>query len=74
MGSHSGQAAAFLPHLSEFFSLPWVTGPRRAKQILFANRPLSAEQALDFGMVSEVVPAGQLIRPGGGAGAPDRRQ
>ena len=50
----------FLPHLSEFFSLPWVTGPRRAKQILFANRPLSAEQALDFGMVSEVVPAGQL--------------
>jgi hypothetical protein len=50
----------FLPHLSEFFTLPWVTGPRRAKQILFANRPLSAEQALDFGMVSEVVPADQL--------------
>jgi hypothetical protein len=34
----------FLPHVSEFFTLPWVTGPRRAKQILFANRPLSAEQ------------------------------
>jgi enoyl-CoA hydratase len=50
----------FLPHLSEFFTLPWVTGPRRAKQILFANRPLSAEQALDFGMVSEVVPAAEL--------------
>jgi hypothetical protein len=44
--------------------LPWVTGPRRAKQILFTNRPLSAEQALDFGMVSEVVPADQLKRLG----------
>jgi enoyl-CoA hydratase len=52
--------ARFLPHLSEFFTLPWVIGPRRAKQVLFANRPLSAEQALDFGMVAEIVPADQL--------------
>ena len=52
--------ARFLPHLSEFFSLPWLIGPRRAKQILFANRPLSCRQALDFGMVSEVVPAERL--------------
>jgi enoyl-CoA hydratase/carnithine racemase len=52
--------AQFLPHLSEFFTLPWVIGPRRAKQVLFANRPLSAERALEFGMVAEVVPADQL--------------
>jgi enoyl-CoA hydratase len=50
----------FLPHLSEFFTLPWVIGPRRAKQVLFANRPLSAERALEFGMVAEVVPAAEL--------------
>jgi enoyl-CoA hydratase len=50
----------FLPHLSEFFTLPWVVGPRRAKQILFANRPLDAAQALEFGMVTEVVPAADL--------------
>jgi enoyl-CoA hydratase len=52
--------ARFLPHLSEFFSLPWVIGPRRAKQVLFANRMLDADEALKLGMVSEVVPAEDL--------------
>jgi enoyl-CoA hydratase len=52
--------ARFLPHLSEFFTLPWVIGPRRAKQVLFANRPLDAAKALEFGMVAEVVPAADL--------------
>jgi enoyl-CoA hydratase len=52
--------ARFLPHLSEFFSLPWVIGPRRAKQVLFANRMLDADEALKLGMVSEVVPRDDL--------------
>jgi enoyl-CoA hydratase len=54
--------AQFLPHLSEYFSLPWIIGPRRAKQVLFANRMLDATTALELGMASEVVPRADLSR------------
>jgi enoyl-CoA hydratase len=52
--------ARFLPHLSEFFSLPWIVGTRRAKEILMLERTLDAAEALALGMVTEVVPAAEL--------------
>ena len=52
--------ARFLPHLSEYFSLPWIIGTRRAKEVLMLNRTLDASEALALGMVTEVVPAAEL--------------
>jgi enoyl-CoA hydratase/carnithine racemase len=36
--------------------LPWIIGIRRAKQLLFFGRKLDAKTALDYGIVSEVLP------------------
>ncbi len=40
--------------------LPLIVGDRRAREILWLNEPLSAEKALDWGLINRVVPAGQL--------------
>jgi 2-(1,2-epoxy-1,2-dihydrophenyl)acetyl-CoA isomerase len=42
------------------WSLPRVIGLRRAKRMAFFGDMLSAQEALDFGLVNEVVPAEQL--------------
>ena len=39
---------------------PWVMGLRRAKDMLFTGRRISAQEALGWGMVSRVVPRGSL--------------
>lgn len=39
--------------------LPWITGPKQAKELLFTgNDRISAERALEMGMVNHVVPDG----------------
>lgn len=55
-----GEGAVILPHLSEFFSLPWIIGTPRAKEILFRNRALPAGEALDYGLVHFVVADAEL--------------
>jgi 2-(1,2-epoxy-1,2-dihydrophenyl)acetyl-CoA isomerase len=40
--------------------LPRLIGPARAARAYLENRPITAEQALDWGMISEVVPAEEL--------------
>ncbi|MDT5266367.1 MAG: 2-(1,2-epoxy,2-dihydrophenyl)acetyl-CoA isomerase, partial [Mycobacterium sp.] len=35
-------------------------GPARAARAYLENRPITAEQALDWGMISEIVPADEL--------------
>ena len=37
--------------------LPLVVGDKRAREILFLNRPIPARQALDWGLVNQVVPS-----------------
>ncbi|OXM43240.1 enoyl-CoA hydratase/isomerase family protein [Amycolatopsis alba] len=40
--------------------LPRAIGPRRAKELLFTNRPVGAEEARDLGLVVRVVPPAEL--------------
>jgi len=40
--------------------LPRLIGPARAARAYLENRPITAEQALDWGMISEIVPAAEL--------------
>jgi len=40
--------------------LPITIGDRRAREMLFLNRPIPAAQALDWGLVNRVVPAAEL--------------
>jgi enoyl-CoA hydratase/carnithine racemase len=39
---------------------PYLLGPRRAKYFLMTNQVLSAAEALQLGVVNEVVPAAQV--------------
>lgn len=40
--------------------LPRLIGPARAARAYLENRPITADQALDWGMISEIVPADEL--------------
>lgn len=40
--------------------LPLLIGPARAAEMAFTNTPVSAAQALDYGLVNRVVPEGEL--------------
>ncbi|MGW3285897.1 enoyl-CoA hydratase [Streptomyces sp. NPDC001002] len=44
----------------EYHGHTWELGPRKAKEILFTGRPLTAEEAERVGMVNKVVPRDQL--------------
>jgi enoyl-CoA hydratase len=53
--------AKFLPAHLQMFTAPWDLGVRKAKQILFENRFIHADEALELGLASEVVPREQLM-------------
>ncbi len=46
----------------EYFAHPWVLGPRFAKEALFTGDRFSAQRAYEVGMVSRVVPRGELAQ------------
>lgn len=46
--------ALFLPGFVEYFSVPYDIGPRRAKEVLFEHRFLTAEEARAYGFVNRV--------------------
>ncbi|HVF32762.1 MAG TPA: enoyl-CoA hydratase-related protein [Acidimicrobiales bacterium] len=52
--------ARFLTALLQYFPLPFDVGPRKAKELLFDSRPLSALEAQELGFVNRVVPADRL--------------
>ena len=52
--------ARFLTALLQYFPLPYDVGPRKAKELLFDSRPLSAADAEELGFVNKVVPAERL--------------
>ncbi len=51
----AAQDALFLPGFVEYFSVPWDIGPRKAKEIIFQNRFVTAKEAMDLGFVNQVV-------------------
>ena len=52
--------AKFLPAHLQLFTAPWDLGVRKAKEILFENRFIEAEEALEIGLVNRVVPRAEL--------------
>ncbi|MDX1605775.1 MAG: enoyl-CoA hydratase-related protein [Candidatus Competibacterales bacterium] len=53
-------AAGLTPDAGTSFFLPRLVGWRRAQELIFTNRRLSAAEALDWGLVTRVVPDEQL--------------
>lgn len=52
--------AKFLPSHLQMHTAPWDLGIRKAKQLLFENRFMHAQEALELGLVTEVVPRAHL--------------
>ena len=53
--------AGLSPDGSSSYFLPRLIGMRRAQDLMFTNRTLSAQEALDWGLVTRVVPADALM-------------
>ncbi|HEY7295778.1 MAG TPA: enoyl-CoA hydratase-related protein [Dehalococcoidia bacterium] len=53
--------AGLSPDGSSSFYLPRIVGMRRALELTLTNRVLSAEEALDWGIVCRVVPDAELV-------------
>ena len=41
--------------------LPWLIGPRAAMEIMLTGDPITAQRALELGLVNEVVPADEVL-------------
>lgn len=54
--------ALFLPALLEYFSLPYDIGTRKAKELMFESRFLTAEEARECGFVNRVLDPADLER------------
>jgi enoyl-CoA hydratase len=52
--------AKFLPTHLQLFTAPWDLGIRKSKEILFENRFIEADEALEIGLVNRVVPRDSL--------------
>ncbi len=56
----AAEDALFIPVYGDYFTAAWDVGARKAKEILFENRFMTAAEARDCGFVNRVVPVGQL--------------
>jgi len=54
--------AEFLAGYVEYMSVPWDIGIRRAKELCFESRFISAEEAMRYGLVNRVLPLADLER------------
>ena len=54
--------ARFLAGFVEYMSIPWDIGVRRAKELCFESRFISAEEAARYGLVNRVLPLEDLER------------
>lgn len=52
--------ALFIPTYGDYFTMPYDLGPRKAKELLFANRFMTAEEALQWGFVNRTYAAADL--------------
>ena len=58
----AGEDAQFLGGFVEYNTIPWDIGVRRAKELVFESRFISASEAAEFGLVNRVLPAADLER------------
>ena len=49
------EGAEFLPGFVEYMSIPWDIGIRRAKEVVFESRFISAAEAAQYGLVNRVL-------------------
>ncbi len=56
----ASEDARFLPAHTQYFSVPWDLGPRKAKELLWKAEFMSAAEAEEWGLVSHVVPRDEL--------------
>lgn len=56
----ASEDALFLPSHVQYFSVPWDIGPRKAKEILFEHRFMTAWEAQRHGLVNRVFPRERL--------------
>lgn len=54
--------ALFLPALLEYYSVPFDIGPKKAKELLFESRFLTAHEACDLGFVNRIYAPEDLER------------
>lgn len=54
-------AIGLAPDGSSTFTLPRLIGPKRALELMFTNRALSADEARELGLVNHVYPAAEFI-------------
>ncbi len=57
---HVGPSRGSLPAGGATQWMPLVVGDRRAREVLLLNRPISPQQALEWGWVNRVVPRAEL--------------
>jgi enoyl-CoA hydratase len=58
----AAESAEFLGGFVEYNSIPWDIGVRRAKELCFESRFISAGEAAQYGLVNRVLPAADLER------------
>jgi enoyl-CoA hydratase len=56
----ASEDALFLPSHTQFFTVPWDIGPRKAKEVLFEHRFMTAWEACRHGLVNRVFPREKL--------------
>ncbi len=52
--------AEFLAGMVEYMSIPWDIGIRRAKELIFESRFITAAEAAQYGLVNRVLPKAEL--------------
>jgi 2-(1,2-epoxy-1,2-dihydrophenyl)acetyl-CoA isomerase len=58
-------AVGLTPDGSTSYFLPRAVGTKRAMELVLTNRPLSAAEALDWGLVNKVVPDAEVVAEAG---------
>jgi enoyl-CoA hydratase len=58
----AAETAEFLGGFVEYNTIPWDIGVRRAKELVFESRFISAAEAADFGLVNRALAPGDLER------------
>ena len=56
----ASEDALFIPTYGDYFTTSWDVGARKAKEILYENNFMTAEEAMTWGFVNRVYPAAEL--------------